>query len=80
MLFCHDVYIAVYGFCVVDIVIGMVWLRIKNDSSSDNSYSEIIWMMKDIIDKHSITFRYIVLCGTTGPWVKIPKPSRKTPR
>ena len=38
MLFCHDVHIIVHGFCVVDMVMGMVWLRIKDDSSSDNSY------------------------------------------
>ena len=79
MLFCHDVYIVVHGFCVVDMVIGMVWLRIKDDSSSENSYSEIIWMIEDIVDKHSVTSD-ILLCGTIGPWVKIPKPSRKTPR
>ena len=56
MLFCHDVHIVMNGFCVVDMIIGMVWLRIKDDSSSDNSYSEIIWMMEDIVDKHSVTF------------------------
>ena len=61
MLFCHDVHIVVHGFCVVDMVIGMVWLRIKDDSSSNNSYSEIIWMMEDIVDKHSVTFRYIIM-------------------
>ena len=58
MLFCHDVHIVVHGLCVVDMVIGMVWLRIKDDSSSDNSYS---WMMEDIVDKHSVTFRYIIM-------------------
>ena len=42
-------------------VIGMVWLRVKDDSRSDNSYSEIIWMMEDIVDKHSVTFRYIIM-------------------
>ena len=31
MLFCHDVRIVVHGFCVVDMVMGMVWLRIKDD-------------------------------------------------
>ena len=41
--------------------IDMVWLRIKDDSSSDNSYPEIIWMMEDIVDKHSVTFRYIII-------------------
>ena len=39
MLFCHDVHIVVHGFCVVDMVIGMVWLHIKDDSSSENSYA-----------------------------------------
>ena len=58
MLFYHDVHI---GFCVVDMIIGMVWLRIKDDSSSDNSYSDIIWMMEDIVGKHSVTFRYIIM-------------------
>ena len=38
MLFCHDVHSVVHGFCVVDMVIGMVWLRIKNDLSNDNCY------------------------------------------
>ena len=61
MLFCHDVHIVVHGFCVVDMVIGMVWLHIKDDLSSENSYSEIIWMMGDIVDKHSVTFRYIIM-------------------
>ena len=61
MLFFHDVHIVMHGFCVVDMVIGMVWLRIKDDSSSDNSYSEIIWMMEDIIDNHSVTFRYLIM-------------------
>ena len=42
-------------------VIGMVWLRIKEDSSNDNSYSEIIWIMEDIVDKHIVTFRYILM-------------------
>ena len=56
MLFCHDVHIVVLGFCVMDMVIGMVWLHIKDDSSSDNSYSNIIWMMKYIVDKHNVTF------------------------
>ena len=41
MLFCYDVHIVVHGFYVVDMVISMVWLRIKQDSSSDNSYSDI---------------------------------------
>ena len=50
-----------HGFCVVDMIIGMVWLRIKDDSSNDNSYSEIIWMMEDIAGKHSVTFRYIIM-------------------
>ena len=31
-------FVVVHGFCVVDMVIGMVWLRIKDDSNSDNSY------------------------------------------
>ena len=61
MLFFHDVHIVMHGFCVVDMVIGMVWLRIKDDSSSDNSYSKIIWMMEDIVDKHSVTSRYIIV-------------------
>ena len=42
-------------------VIGMIWLHIKDDSSSDKSYSEIIWMMEFIVDKHSVTFRYIIM-------------------
>ena len=45
-----------HGVCVVDMVIGMIWLHIKDDSSSDDYYSEIIWMMEDIVDKHSVTF------------------------
>ena len=61
MLFCHDVHIVVHGFCVVDMVMGMVCLRIKDDSSNDNSYSEIIWMMEDIVDKHNVFFRYIIM-------------------
>ena len=56
MLFCHDFHIIVHGFCVVDMVMAMVWLRIKIDSSSANSYSEIIWMMEDIVYKHGVTF------------------------
>ena len=50
-----------HGFCVVDMIIGMVWLCIKDDSSSNNFYSEIIQMMEDIVDKHSVTFRYIIM-------------------
>ena len=61
MLFCHDVHIVMHGLCVVDMVIGMVWLRIKDDSSNDNSSLGIIWMMEDIVDKHSVTFQYIIM-------------------
>ena len=49
---------------VVDMV--MVWLRIKDDLSSGKYYSKIIWIMEDIVDKHSLTFRYIIY---VGPWV-----------
>ena len=42
-------------------IIGMVWLCIKDDSSSNNFYLEIIRMMEDIVDKHSVTFRYIIM-------------------
>ena len=41
----------------------MIWLRIKNDLSSDKYYSNIIWIMEDIIDKHGVTFRYIIYMG-----------------
>ena len=61
MLFFHDFHIVVHGFCVVDMVMAMVWLHIKDDLSSANSYSEVIWMMEDIVDKHGVTFRYIIM-------------------
>ena len=61
MFFCHHVYIVVHGLCVVDMVIDMIWLRIKDDLSSNNSYLKIIWIMEDIVDKHSVTFRYIIM-------------------
>ena len=53
-----------HGFCVVDIV--MVWLCIKDDLSSGKYYSAIIWIMKNIVNKHGVTFRYI---SYVGPWV-----------
>ena len=41
----------------------MVWLCIKDDLSSDKYYLEIIWIMEDIVDKHIVTFRYIIYVG-----------------
>ena len=49
---------------MVDMV--MVWLHIKDDLSCGKYYSEIMWIMEDIVDKHSVTFRYIIY---VGPWV-----------
>ena len=49
---------------MVDMV--MVWLHIKDDLSCGKYYSEIMWIMEDIVDKQSVTFRYIIY---VGPWV-----------
>ena len=44
----------------------MVWLYIKDDLGSGKYYSMIIRIQEDIVDKHNITFRYIIY---VGPWV-----------
>ena len=41
----------------------MVWLRFKDDLSSGKYYSKIIRIMKDIVDKHNVTFQYIIYVG-----------------
>ena len=41
----------------------MVWLRIKDDLNNDKYYSKIIWIMENIVDKHSVTSQYIIYMG-----------------